>query len=128
MAGWIDRLRERVDRCQHARVDVLRIRRCPVRQVNTHRRVDGTEKALARRGSHRVDGHALLQLCQRLGKGERVHDPATRSRRVGDEADVDGLHVKHMPGTLTLCTCSLDDGGPKIHPCHGSGEIVKWGP
>lgn len=33
--------------------------------------------------------------------------------------------VKHMPGTLTLYTCSLDDGGPKIHPCHKAHDALR---
>lgn len=30
-----------------------------------------------------------------------------------------------MPGTLTLYTCSLDDGGPNIHPCHKAHDALR---
>jgi len=29
-----------------------------------------------------------------------------------------------MPGTLKLYTCSLDDGGPKVHPCRKAHEAL----
>ena len=29
-----------------------------------------------------------------------------------------------MPGTLKLYTCSLDEGGPKLHPCRKAHEAL----
>ena len=30
-----------------------------------------------------------------------------------------------MTGELTLLTCSLDDGGPKFHPCRRCHEALR---
>lgn len=30
-----------------------------------------------------------------------------------------------MPDKLTLYVCSLDDGGPKIHPCRRASEALE---
>lgn len=30
-----------------------------------------------------------------------------------------------MPGQLTLLTCSLDDGGPRFHPCRRCHDALK---